>query len=629
MKDRYLKYLNVLSQKKYMTSKTLSQEIGYSEKTIRNDIKDINKYLENNGARIESKIGSGYLLNIYNESIYFSFINQKNKKVILESKEERIQFLLQYMFANNDKHIHLETLADLIYVSRSTLISLLKDIKKIISQYNLELASSKQGIKIVGDEMNLRICIAENLLQKDNDFFNENKHVLECLEKIVTNIVNNDYQMSDFSFQNLLIHLFVSIKRMKNNIFISPLNINDISKIQEYPEYVYALKLSKALEKEFCIDFPESEVCYIAIHLAAKRLLEKDILINQKNIVVTNEIHQLVNDVLEFIYDTYQLDFRNNFELFMALCLHFVTLNVRLKYNLFQKNPMLLNIQKNCQLAYVLALSIDHLIYDYFHRHLTHDEIAYIALHFNLALEKKERFIQKKNILLVCATGLGSSEFLKFQFLNKFSDYINKADACDLLKIKSMNLNDYHYVFTTVPLIEQIDIPVIYINMFLNDDEIKNIKQTLMTSHIDITTFFDESLFFDHLSGETKEEVIQNMICKIRDKKVIEDSLYQEIMMRENLSVTEFGKGVAFPHPCHPCSQKTFVAIGILDKAIIWDTRKVQFIYMLILGKEKETKDKMQEFYERTANLLTNEEKIKRIIKNRNYSYFLKNLLEV
>lgn len=50
---------------------------------------------------------------------------------------------------------------------------------------------------------------------------------------------------------------------------------------------------------------------------------------------------------------------------------------------------------------------------------------------------------------------------------------------------------------------------------------------------------------------------------------------------------------------------------------------------MLILGKEKEEKDKMQEFYERTADLLTNEEKIKQIIKNRNYSYFLKNLLEV
>lgn len=74
---RYLKYLELLSQDKYMTSKSLSEQIGCSQKTVHNDLKIINQILESNGAQIVSKIGSGYLLKIDDNSLYQTFINQK------------------------------------------------------------------------------------------------------------------------------------------------------------------------------------------------------------------------------------------------------------------------------------------------------------------------------------------------------------------------------------------------------------------------------------------------------------------------------------------------------------------------------------------------------------------------
>lgn len=623
---RYLKYLELLSQDKYMTSKSLSEQIGCSQKTVHNDLKIINQILESNGAQIVSKIGSGYLLKIDDNSLYQTFINQKNRTLTLESKSERIQILLQYLMVNNDHYTHLEFLADFIYVSRTTLINLLDDIKGILSDYQLEYCSSRDGIKIVGEEMNFRLCLVNSLIKKDDTFLDNHNDTIKKLGNIVNSIINEKYQISYFCFQNLLVHLFVALQHMKQNTYISPLSINEISKIKEYPEYIYADKIMKDISQEFSVDVTETEICYVTIHLAAKRLLEKNMLDSKDDIVISSEIHNLVTEILDNVYQTYQIDFRHNFDLYVALCLHFVTLNVRLKYHLFQQNPMLKNIKNECQLAYIIALSSDHVIFKHLKRHLNDDEIAYIALHFNLALEKKE--IKKKNILLVCSTGLGSSEFLKYQFVNKFSDYIEKADVCNSSQIKYVDLKQYHYIFSTVPILQHLDVPVIYIHMFLNDEEIKTIQKTLNYSSIDICMFYSSQLFFPYISSENKEAVIKEMIDNISKVRKVDSCLYDEIMQREKLSVTEFGKGVAFPHPCHPCTDVTFVAIGILNKPIVWNEEKVQLIYMLVLGREPIDKSIIQNFYEKTADLLMNRKKIKTIINHRQYSIFIEQLLE-
>ena len=242
---RYLKYLELLSQDKYMTSKSLSEQIGCSQKTVHNDLKIINQILESNGAQIVSKIGSGYLLKIDDNSLYQTFINQKNRTLTLESKSERIQILLQYLMVNNDHYTHLEFLADFIYVSRTTLINLLDDIKGILSDYQLEYCSSRDGIKIVGEEMNFRLCLVNSLIKKDDTFLDNHNDTIKKLGNIVNSIINGKYQISDFCFQNLLVHLFVALQRMKQNTYISPLSINEISKIKEYPEYIYADKIMK------------------------------------------------------------------------------------------------------------------------------------------------------------------------------------------------------------------------------------------------------------------------------------------------------------------------------------------------------------------------------------------------
>ena len=54
----------LLKNKECMTGDNLAVAIGVSSRTIRNDMKDLNRALEDHGASVVSEIGQGYYLKI-------------------------------------------------------------------------------------------------------------------------------------------------------------------------------------------------------------------------------------------------------------------------------------------------------------------------------------------------------------------------------------------------------------------------------------------------------------------------------------------------------------------------------------------------------------------------------------
>ena len=73
---RILQILNLLNKNdKTITGKYLADSIGVSTRTIRNDIKEVEYFLKNNGAHIIAEPGSGYKLSIDDNDKYDIFIN--------------------------------------------------------------------------------------------------------------------------------------------------------------------------------------------------------------------------------------------------------------------------------------------------------------------------------------------------------------------------------------------------------------------------------------------------------------------------------------------------------------------------------------------------------------------------
>ncbi len=93
------------------------------------------------------------------------------------------------------------------------------------------------------------------------------KTITGCIERALE---EHPVYISMLAFQNLVVHLMVAFYRIKEDCLIL-LDDETLDRIRLTPEFAAARSVAKQLDGVFGIALPESEVAYIAIHLAGKK----------------------------------------------------------------------------------------------------------------------------------------------------------------------------------------------------------------------------------------------------------------------------------------------------------------------------------------------------------------------
>lgn len=631
MKEERVKLILESLSENYISSNVLASQIGVSSKTIRNEIKKINSILKHHGAIIQTKPKKGIALNIIDEIKYTKFTNSlstKQPQDIPATFEQRVQYLIEYLL-NAQQWTKIEYLADKLFVSRSILSQTLKEVRKRLKEYNIELVSKPgYGLKAIGSEFDFRVCMTniivdnvDNQTLPDNKCENDKREILKKISQILNkNFEFFEYHMSDVSFHNLIIHIYVALCRIEEGQE-TYLSSEQMNQVHEWKEYKMAHSIVEDLSEEFNVDFPDDEIGYIAIHLAAKRIVSIDETENG-NVIINGEVYEIVSHMLRAVYDSYHIDLMDDLELRMMLVLHLVPFGVRMAYDLVLHNPLLVDIKTKYTMAYNLAVVASEELRKHYNKEIKEDEIGYFALHFNLALERKNRKQDKKNILIVCGTGRGTAQLLMYQFKDNFGKYLNQIYTSDALGIKNIDFTDIDYVITTVPIAYSVPVPILEIKSFVEDRDVKTIKRFLSQGHSrTMEKYFRKDLFLTNVGFETKEEVLQYMVKKIESVYDIPSDFYDAILHRERQAGTEFGNLVAIPHPYKAMTKETFVCICILNKPIIWDKKKVQLIYLMSM--EDNSNRNLMTFYKITSKLLVNPKYVNELIQNKRFEVLL------
>lgn len=136
--NRQLALLEVLIEKKQCTLSYASQRIGYTERTLSDDVKQINNYIapskiitKNNGLSLSIPLYSS------SREIYSNFV-----------KYSREYQLLLFLLEHEPKT--LEDFADSLYLSASTVKRTISQLNVILQEYNIKIESS--SIRLIGDE---------------------------------------------------------------------------------------------------------------------------------------------------------------------------------------------------------------------------------------------------------------------------------------------------------------------------------------------------------------------------------------------------------------------------------------------------------------------------------------------
>ncbi len=626
MDRRFIQLFKILAtQKDYIKSDILCSKLNIRPRTLREDIRQYKNLIEKQaGCRIESKPNAGYILHVFDEKLYNEFLKtllyqETNTQFLIPvNQEERIFYIVRYFLSHED-YVRIDDLAEEIYVSKSTLNADIREVKERLSYFNLKLVSRPYyGLKISGTEKDIRSCMAQYFYHFDNydEQYIENiriqsraidKEAFKQIKDILyTTISKYAFKLTDFGFQNLSIHLLISLNRIKQQTYIEEF-FKGSESLMDRIEMTIAKDLAKQMDNFFDIHIPESEIHYIAIHLMGKQALQQ----SDHQLVLEQATMEIADAILTEIKTVFALDLTMDLDLYAMMTLHLQPMLNRVKFDLHIANPLNEQIKKDSPIAFEMAVVAGKVITRRLHKTVSDNELGYLALHFSLALERMNHQT-KKNIIIVCASGAGSSQILLYKIRNKFHDYLDKVLVTEAYKLADIKQEDYDLILSTIPLPFETKIPVIQVQYFLDENDVSTLENVLIKHNEDTQSFishcFREEFFFNHIEGKTREEVIANMCERISAKYPLPEDFYALVMERESVSPTEVGNRIAIPHPIRLVMDETFVAVGVLDKPIKWDKQQVKFVFMLCI--QKDTEEALSIFNEVLSSLVLNSQRI-------------------
>lgn len=620
--DRVYKIVDLLLKSNCPVSVDfIAQNLNVSNKTIRNDFPKIQQIVDEANLTLTKKPGVGIIIEGLEERKLRleEILKQDNRYIEPFSPEDRLNYILKQLFISKEP-IAVKELSQSLYVSRVTVQKDLEKVEEWLSNFNLILQKKPNyGVEIIGNEEECRKAIANLLALTSNKGYEELKELLydERERKIdyksiskLKELVNIDYRLlekivakaekklqfkfSDEAFVSLIMHIAISIKRLKEgkDVKLSEEMLNSLKENEEYEE---ARQIAEEIEESFKIKLPESEIGYILLHILGTKLLEG----KSENLTIALEGQGdselaviMAREIISIAERALHMNLSKDKQLLNGLILHLRPTINRLKYDLALRNPMLKEIKENYIEIYGVAWMTSTVFEKYLSVKMPEEEIGYICLHLAASVERNKNPLKA---LIVCASGIGTSQFIAARLERSFRQ-IEIIDVISIIELKQRSLNGIDIVISTVPV--EINRPKLMISPLLNQNDIRRLGIFIdnvysnKTKNDETYSIIDKNLIRIRGSVESKELLIKEICGDLVNRKHIFEEYVYGVLEREKLYSTAIGGGVAIPHGEVALVKRSCFAISILDQPVCWGNESVEIIILLCISEKDREKSK-------------------------------------
>ncbi|MEC0019212.1 BglG family transcription antiterminator [Bacillus anthracis] len=624
----------------YLLVQELADRIGCSEKTIRNDFKVIEEYVEKHSdALLIRRPGLGVCLEItdYDKSSLFNELYAVKQDIGYASDEERV-LQIAYSLLMNVKPVTVQELAEQYFVNRATVKKDLDRIETWLEELGLDLVVKQRiGLTVESDERSKRKALAKlsdlihnrelmNQFIKKQFLYHEIKLVmteLKALQKRYATFFTDD------TLENLLLHTLIMVRRMKLKQPIS-MSKDDLNIVRETKEYGWALDFLTRLEFVFTVHFTEEEIAYLAIHILGGKFRYQDEWERDKLNVNNPMLSQVVSHLIGRMSKLNEIDFGEDPFLLEGLQMHLYTTLNRLQYNLSVSNPMLHEIKR--MYPYMFDMLIHEL--DDMNQSLSlqipEEEAAYLTLHFQAAMERLSDKKVSKNVIIVCHMGIGMSQLLRTKIERKFRhvhvlDCIAKSDLEEyLMKNKKVEL-----IISTIDL-PQLNIPHFVVSPLLERSEeskleefMKKLDERPSNGNKDfvLLNYTTPFLVFLQQEVEHRYELIERLARSLYEKGYVEKGYIENAIARDRMSATTIGAGVAIPHGSPKLIKESVIAVATLREPLDWGVEKVSLVFMLAV--KSDGKEVTKQLFHELSFISEQPVFVQKLIKEKNIMKFL------
>ena len=530
-----------------------AKNMGISERNLRYKIDDYNYYLKLLGLpEIEIRKREIVVKNTLEEIVKKV---AGNMSLYSFTKDEREKIIITDIFFNNE-NISLETLEEKLDISELTLKNDLKVLENYMKTFIISLDSKTLAYQ--AEERNVRRLILDILLKNYNIKYLEGGKIdieknyqygfFICWDKMdeyfKTENVNNAMKVlkntldeakktiGDENFKILLFYILITFKRFEEHPLKLIKNMEFLTKSEEYA----------IVERKFSeYGLSKSEILNMTEYFLGSHSFGFDDSFYINWVQIELSMMRLIKEVAKSGYEELEKDMflLENLINHMKPAIYRAKKGIRLPceiYDEFKETyPLVLNLVSKAW----NKIGIDIKISD--------DELAYIAMHFQLAM-KRIKSKKLENILIVCGAGYSTSRFLSASIKEHFN--VNIINIIPYNELENYKNEDIDLVVTTIEGVKFRDKKVIKVSPILSTEDIIKLKNEKLSSSKNIKLSEIIEIAEKYSENLQKEEMIKEL--KKRFKHQILDDIEKD-------------KGLGFLEMLAPSR------ITIIDKTLPWE----------------------------------------------------------
>lgn len=530
-----------------------AKNMGISERNLRYKIDDYNYYLKLLGLpEIEIRKREIVVKNTLEEIVKKV---AGNMSLYSFTKDEREKIIITDIFFNNE-NISLETLEEKLDISELTLKNDLKVLENYMKTFIISLDSKTLAYQ--AEERNVRRLILDILLKNYNIKYIEGGKIdieknyqygfFICWDKMdeyfKTENVNNAMKVlkktldeakktiGDENFKILLFYILITFKRFEEHPLKLIKNMEFLTKSEEYV----------IVERNFSeYGLSKSEILNMTEYFLGSHSFGFDDSFYINWVQIELSMMRLIKEVAKSGYEELEKDMflLENLINHMKPAIYRAKKGIRLPceiYDEFKETyPLVLNLVSKAW----NKIGIDIKISD--------DELAYIAMHFQLAM-KRIKSKKLENILIVCGAGYSTSRFLSASIKEHFN--VNIVNIIPYNELENYKNEDIDLVVTTIEGVKFRDKKVIKVSPILSTEDIIRLKNEKLSSSKNIKLSEIIEIAEKYSENLQKEEMIKEL--KKRFKHQILDDIEKD-------------KGLGFLEMLAPSR------ITIIDKTLPWE----------------------------------------------------------
>lgn len=468
-----------------------------------------------------------FLVDVETRDFLIQFLFASNEDITYHlNREERKIFIYLCLFVDRE-FLSLQHFMSYLDVSKSTLVQDLNELTLELSDQEIDLEYDRSlGYYLAGEEMNLRRHMMKNVIYSLSE--KANSHVLDMFidaqhlytfdfSKLIIQELAQKHEISfveDRLDEFIYIFIFLST-RIVDGLHVDKSNqqIPNVEMIKSFKEYEFTNELVDFFP--FRDQIAELDRQYIGSWILG---------VSFGNIDDDTEdcliIAQMVGKIMTRFELLSGVHYSNLEEKFRHIYAHFRPAYYRLLFKLPIVNPLKQRVIDEYPSLYSLVKETMKPFRETFGEEISDDEISYLTMHFASAYSQKndDEIIEKKEALIICLNGIGSSVIL----YNELRSLFPSIDFLLPIEVSQFDVEQYNVdiIFTTrfFKDLTDVKIPVVKVSPIMDAQEKFTVYREVV-SHLG-----------EYATSGPRAEAITTILRKHLGEVPNEDQLVSDLM---------------------------------------------------------------------------------------------------